>query len=177
MAEPKVNVRVKPEDFARMTKKLTHEQIMEFREAFSAIDQDGDGVIRSKELGKLMRAMGENPTEQEVEEIVVQLDLDGDGTIDFPEFLNVMVKRLFASEDQSEWLRSAFRAFDMDGSGYISLPELEHVMTEMCDNITDEEIKEMFDLFDVNKDGRLSFQEFATILSLDQDQSWGLSTQ
>lgn len=50
---------------------------LDFKEAFSLLDKDGDGTITTKELGILMRSLGENPTEQELEEIILEIDMDG----------------------------------------------------------------------------------------------------
>ncbi|KIH53430.1 EF hand, partial [Ancylostoma duodenale] len=44
---------------------LTEEEIEEFKEAFLLFDKDGNGTISTKELGIAMRALGQNPTEQE----------------------------------------------------------------------------------------------------------------
>ena len=49
---------------------LTEEQIAEFKEAFSLFDKDGDGTITTKELGTVMRSLGQNPTEAEVQDMV-----------------------------------------------------------------------------------------------------------
>merc|ERR1712216_818268 len=48
---------------------LTEEQIAEFKEAFSLFDKDGDGTITTKELGTVMRSLGQNPTEAELQVI------------------------------------------------------------------------------------------------------------
>ena len=56
--------------------------------------QDGSGAISSKELLYVMRAMGQNPTEDELNNLVMQVDLDGNGTIEFPEFLEMMKRCL-----------------------------------------------------------------------------------
>lgn len=49
----------------------------EYREAFSMYDKNGDGVISAKELGEVMRALGENPTETEIVRIINEVDIDG----------------------------------------------------------------------------------------------------
>ena len=49
----------------------------EFREAFSLFDKDGDGTISSKELGTVMRSLGQNPTEVELQDMINEVDADG----------------------------------------------------------------------------------------------------
>ena len=72
---------------------LTEEQIAEFKEAFSLFDKDGDGTITTKELGTVMRSLGQNPTEAELQDMINEVDADGNGTIDFPEFCTLMARK------------------------------------------------------------------------------------
>uniref|UniRef100_A0A3Q3K9W2 EF-hand domain-containing protein n=1 Tax=Monopterus albus TaxID=43700 RepID=A0A3Q3K9W2_MONAL len=104
---------------------LTEEQIAEFKEAFSLFDKDGDGTITTKELGTVMRSLGQNPTEAELQDMINEVDADGNGTIDFPEFLTMMARKM-KDTDSEEEIREAFRVFDKDGNGYISAAELRH---------------------------------------------------
>ena len=53
-----------------MADQLTEEQIAEFKEAFSLFDKDGDGTITTKELGTVMRSLGQNPTEAELQDMI-----------------------------------------------------------------------------------------------------------
>nr|GLL32140.1 calmodulin-like protein 2 isoform X2 [Ipomoea trifida] len=69
---------------------MTDDQMAEFRAAFSLFDKDGDGCITRKELGTMMRSLGENPSEADLQDMINEVDADGDGTIDFSEFLNFM---------------------------------------------------------------------------------------
>ena len=48
---------------------------------------DGDGTISAHEIGSFLRSLGQNPTPEELEDIVNEVDVDKSGTIDFPEFL------------------------------------------------------------------------------------------
>ena len=58
-----------------MADQLTEEQIAEFKEAFSLFDKDGDGTITTKELGTVMRSLGQNPTEAELQDMINEAGL------------------------------------------------------------------------------------------------------
>ena len=51
--------------------------IPEFKEAFALFDKDGDGSITTKELGTVMRSLGQNPTESELQDMINEVDADG----------------------------------------------------------------------------------------------------
>ena len=91
-----------------MADQLTEEQIAEFKEAFSLFDKDGDGTITTKELGTVMRSLGQNPTEAELQDMINEVDADGNGTIDFPEFLSLMARKM-KDTDTEEELIEAFK--------------------------------------------------------------------
>ena len=55
-----------------MADQLSNEQIAEFKEAFSLFDKDGDGSITTKELGTVMRSLGQNPTEAELQDMITR---------------------------------------------------------------------------------------------------------
>ncbi|OBS81763.1 hypothetical protein A6R68_24246 [Neotoma lepida] len=58
---------------------------VEFKEAFSLFDKDRDGTNTTKELGTVMRSLGQNPTEAKLQDMINEVDADENGTIDFPE--------------------------------------------------------------------------------------------
>lgn len=146
-----------------MVDQLTDEQIAEFKEAFSLFDKDGDGNITTKELGTVMRSLGQNPTEAELQDMINEVDVDGNGTIDFPEFLSLMARKMKETDTEEE-LMEAFRVFDRDGNGFISAAELRHVMTNLGEKLTNEEVDEMIREADLDGDGAINYEEFVRMM-------------
>uniref|UniRef100_A0AAY4DC73 Calmodulin 2 n=1 Tax=Denticeps clupeoides TaxID=299321 RepID=A0AAY4DC73_9TELE len=81
----------------------------EFKEAFSLFDKDGDGTITTKELGTVMRSLGQNPTEAELQDMINEVDADGKLT----------------DEEVDEMIREA----DIDGDGQVNYEEFVQMMT------------------------------------------------
>jgi calmodulin len=146
-----------------MADQLTEEQIAEFKEAFSLFDKDGDGTITTKELGTVMRSLGQNPTEAELADMINEVDADGNGTIDFPEFLTMMARKMKDTDSEEEILE-AFKVFDKDGNGFISAAELRHIMTNLGEKLSDEEVDEMIREADIDGDGQINYEEFVKMM-------------
>lgn len=81
----------------------------------------------------------------------------GNGTIDFPEFLTMMARKM-KDTDSEEEIKEAFRVFDKDGNGFISAAELRHVMTNLGEKLTDEEVDEMIREADIDGDGQVNYE-------------------
>ena len=72
--------------------------------------------------------------------MVNEVDKDGTGSIDFPEFLTMMSLKI-NEENAEEELREAFKVFDGDGNGYIDRRELGLMMRFMGETLTEDEIQ------------------------------------
>lgn len=142
---------------------LTPEQIKQAKESFDLFDMDKSGTITTKELGTVMRALGQNPTEEEVQRMVNEVDLNGNGIIDFAEFVNLYATHLKTPFTKQE-LKDCFARFDKDGNGFITRDELANVMTSLGEKLSDQELAEMMADADVNGDGKINYDEFVTLL-------------
>ncbi|KAK7345921.1 hypothetical protein VNO77_16537 [Canavalia gladiata] len=142
---------------------LSEEQHLDFKEAFALFDKDGDGSVTVEELGTVIRSLEQNPTEEELQDMINEVDANGNGLIEFVEFLDLMTRRTKAI-DVEEDLKEAFKVFDKDQNGYISASELRHVMINMGEILTDEEVELMIEAADSDGDGLVNYDEFVMIM-------------
>jgi Ca2+-binding EF-hand superfamily protein len=142
---------------------LTEEQVSELREAFSEHDRDGDGRITLEELGQTLESMGEEPTDAELRSLLIKADADGNGTIDFAEFLAFVRRRLRATGAEGE-LREAFDSFDRNRDGLVSIDELLQVMGMAGETMTREDAEAGLRRGDSDGDGQLTFEEFVAFI-------------
>ncbi|KAH6659617.1 hypothetical protein BKA67DRAFT_652842 [Truncatella angustata] len=143
---------------------MSREQIEQYKAAFDLFDKDSTGDITAEELGAVMKSLGLNPSEQELRDMVDEVDVDKNGSIDFDEFLKMMSMKVESTDVEKE-LKEAFKVFDRDNSGTISAEELRRVLSSLGENLTDAEIDEMLRSADTNGDGNIDYEEFASIMT------------
>merc|ERR1711957_1005458 len=114
---------------------LSDEQMDEIREAFSLFDSDASGMIDIRELKAAMRALG-----FELKKMVSDVDNDGNGTIEFNEFLGMMTAKM-GEKDTREDIEKVFKLFDDDNTNKISFRNLARVAEELGESIDDEELQ------------------------------------
>ncbi|XP_045186893.1 neo-calmodulin-like [Mercenaria mercenaria] len=146
-----------------MSDVFTEEQLEEFKETFSLFDKEGDGSISLKELGTVLRALGQHPTEADLNDLVGNLEVEGHMTIEFPEFLSILAKIIKDTDPETE-LTEAFKVFDKESSGNISNADLRRIMTTYGEVLNDEEVEEMIREADTDGDGIVDYAEFISMV-------------
>ncbi|XP_072308703.1 calcium-binding protein 8 isoform X2 [Eucyclogobius newberryi] len=104
---------------------ISVEELDEIREAFKVLDRDGNGFISKQELGMAMRSLGYMPSEVELAIIMQRLDMDGDGQVDFEEFMTILGPKLLSSETREGFLGSTIDTIFWQ---QITLEELKHIL-------------------------------------------------
>uniref|UniRef100_A0A803M1X1 non-specific serine/threonine protein kinase n=1 Tax=Chenopodium quinoa TaxID=63459 RepID=A0A803M1X1_CHEQI len=132
-----------------------------FKAMFDNMDTDNSGSITYDELKKGLAELGSKLTETEVKQLMEATDVDGNGTIDYMEFITATMNRHRLETDEN--LLKAFRYFDKDNSGFITMDELENEM--MIYGIADESsIKEIISEVDTDNDGKINYDEFCAVM-------------
>ena len=124
------------------------------------LDKTHDGTLTSEEIQEgLTNVMGNvRGNLKEFEKLMIALDRDGNGVIDYSEFLTAAVdKHKLLSKDN---MRTAFKMIDKDGSGYITIDEIKEAFDIHSSNDM-KIIKDIMDEVDKNHDGHITFEEFS----------------
>merc|ERR1712070_781890 len=130
---------------------LSEEQLDEVREAFGLFDSDASGMIDVRELKAAMRSLGFEVKNEELKKMVSDIDGDGNGTIEFAEFLEMMTGKT-GEKDTREDIEKVFKLFDDDNTNKISFRNLARVAEELGENIDDEELQDMINQADRDGD-------------------------
>ena len=143
---------------------MTEELIQDFRDAFKTFDTDEDGYLSFKELGDLLISLGVPVTKEELTEMTNEIDIEGNGTIDFKEFILLMARKMRDYDNEDEYIE-AFRIFDKDKKDLISKENLKEAMTIIGQFVwnespTDEDIAYMIKEADTDGDGFLHYSDF-----------------
>ncbi|KAH0728857.1 hypothetical protein KY290_000037 [Solanum tuberosum] len=135
----------------------------ELQQVFNKFDINGDGKISFSELGFIMASLGTAVTEEESIEMISEVDGDGDGFIDLPEFIELNTKNI-DSDEVMENLKDAFSVFDVDKNGSISAEELQKVMKSIGEECSLDECRKMIGGVDCDGDGMIDFEEFKVMM-------------
>merc|ERR1711998_294943 len=152
--------------------KLTEAQLDEFREAFNSFDKDGGGSIDAKELKDLMASVGQNPTDEELQEMIAIADADGTGDIDFAEFVTLMAHKM-ADEKSEETLKAAFAVFDTSGDGFISAEEMRRIMINVGEPVTLDDVEQVIRKVDIDGDGVINYDESTKVIIEEKATQFG----
>lgn len=139
--------------------------IQKCREAFNTFDADGSGTIDTQEMKLLLESIGESLTEEELFRFMADVDEDGTGEIEFAEFLRAFEKQRGVNVDMEDELDTidAFVALGgcEDKTGFVEQKKLVQVVKEEFGMTI--KIDRLVEELDKDKDGKLSYEEFAAL--------------
>ncbi|KAB2055269.1 hypothetical protein ES319_A11G025100v1 [Gossypium barbadense] len=140
---------------------LSEEEIVGLKEMFKLMDTDNSQTITFDELKAGLCKLGTNVSESEVRLLMEATDIDGNGTIDYVEFITATMH--MNRMEKEKRLYTAFQHFDKDNSGYITMEELKQALQKY--NTRDEKtINEILAEVDTDKDGRINYDEFVAMM-------------
>jgi Ca2+-binding EF-hand superfamily protein len=95
--------------------------------------------------------------------MIRDVDEDGNGEIDFDEFVKLMVKKMAENQPEEELLE-VFRDFDKNCDDLIDFHDLKSTMMELGEHLTDDDVHDMIDEHDHDNDKALNYPEFVKMM-------------
>lgn len=142
---------------------LSGDKLIEVQEAFLLNDWDEDGKVSTTELPNVVRTLGQNPSDTELEEMAAEVDPSRSGFFKMDSFLKMMSSRTQPDPTLAE-LHQAFKIFDRRGDGSVSAKELKQVIVTLGEKLKDEEINQMILEADSDGDGFIKIDEFISMM-------------
>ncbi|CAF0812645.1 unnamed protein product [Rotaria sp. Silwood1] len=143
-------------------------RLNEIRQAFSSVDDDNDGLIRTKDLPTIFKQFGENLQsfiieEDELKHLLDQNNINDSDQITVTQFLTLIACKVNV-DDNIEELQEAFNIFDPTNTGFITMKDLLRVMQSIGENISEADAQEMIRHADRDLSGKINFAEFIEMI-------------
>ena len=144
---------------------LTEETISEIREIFTLFDKDCDGFVSVEELGTMMRAMGANPSDAEVDKLKKDIDQGNTGKFDQNSFMSTVAKRPKDAETIDD-LIEALTVISGEGDKAIGIraERFKYYMANRGEQIAANEIDEILRDLDIVHEEYINIEELAKVL-------------
>ncbi|KAL9234787.1 hypothetical protein vseg_009614 [Gypsophila vaccaria] len=148
---------------------LSMEEAAGIKEAFDMMDVGKTGKINMEQLRVGLHKLGHHIPDADLQILMEAADVDGDGALTYGEFVAVSVHTKKLAND--EHLHRAFSFFDKNKTGFIEIDELRDALNEDTDVVADTEevINAIMHDVDTDKDGRISYDEFAVMMKAGTD--------
>lgn len=160
-----------PPEREEIKRRRFEERLMDL---FMVFERDGNGQCDVREVGTIVRAMGLNPTEADLVEIVEAVEeAEAVGFVKLAKLRTLILDVLMTSQlngrlmvrDTEDTIVRAFRALDADGKGYVTSEELKRLMTETGEKLTAEEVIEMLNAAADPETGYIYYDDYAPVLA------------
>jgi len=139
------------------------QQIQEFKEAFTIIDQNRDGFIDATDLKDMWASLGRIQDDTFISGMVAEAT----GPINFTMFLTFMGDKL-QNTDSDETLTNAFLSIDDANTGFIKQDKFTRCLSQMGDRFTKEEIEQMYNVAPMKGDA-VNWKKFIKLIKYGGD--------
>jgi centrin-1 len=111
-----------------------------------------------------MTSLGFETKSAAIFQMISDLDADGNGTIDFEEWLNLMTRRV-GEKDSRANINKVFALYDDERTGFISVKNLRRIAQDLGEEVSEQELQELIVRADLDNDGLVSEDEFYEIMT------------
>ncbi len=143
---------------------ISEETKADYMDSFNMFDTNHDGTINAQKIGQIMRKLGNNPTEEQLFQLIENVAKPGSDKIGFDDFVDLMEQKNKENDSEVEIINT-FQIFNTENNGMISNQELFHIIRTFGETLTDDEIEEIITEADVDGDGYINYEEFVRMMT------------
>ncbi|KAJ3626272.1 hypothetical protein MTP99_016784 [Tenebrio molitor] len=147
---------------------LDKEQISMLKSTFDAFDVDKKGYIGVDMIGTILDMLGTQLIGEELDNIITEIDEDGNGEVSFEEFANLAARFLVEEDEDTDAiqmeLKGAFRLYDREGNGFITTDVLREILRELDEKLTEDDLDNMIEEIDTDGSGTVDWDEFKAVM-------------
>ena len=143
-------------------KRIPEEVFAEYQDLFDSYDLNKNGKIERKEMKTILKKLGKEGTEEEIEQIWKSMNkIESDSTISFNDFIE-FIKRFNLSKNtmSTDDIINAFEIFDKNHDGTLSINEFKHILMDLGQKFSEDEVNEIITEIDLDNNGKINYREF-----------------
>ncbi len=141
--------------------RIPEDLLFGYKEVFDIFDKNQTGTISATDFTKILENFGYHISRNQVEDKIIEIDPNGDGELDFEEFVTLMEEyRKKKDQNDNDIVLKAFNSFDKDNDGKINNCEFKYILSKLGHSFTEEECNIFFKECNLDKDGLLNYKDF-----------------
>jgi len=142
---------------------FTQQQIQEFKEAFTMMDQDRDGIINEDDLANIYQQVGKDPDSKQLKAMLKEAS----GDLNFTGLLALFGENMSGTDPEPK-VRDAFKMFDEKQEGFLSEEYIKDLLMNVGDPFSKDEIKQVWKEAPI-EGGKLDYMKFVAIIKRGKD--------
>ena len=139
---------------------LQEERRKLMKDVLDLYDPDNEGFVKSKDIAKILRAMGRTLEDDDEQNFLEAADPENTGEISKDNFLATVEAMFSLPKEEVNDLLEAFKVFDINNTGKISVKNFKKVLVSIGQEFNEEEADDILKYIQVDREGNINIKDF-----------------
>ena len=144
-------------------KNLQDERRELMKEVLDLFDPNNEGCVKSKDISKILKAMGRTLENEDEQNFLEAADPDQTGVISKDNFLDTFEAMYSLTKEKINEVLDAFKVFDINNTGKISVNNFKKVLVNFAHEFNEDEVNEIMKYINVDRDGNINIKDFVQV--------------
>ena len=139
---------------------LQEERRKLMKDVLDLYDPDNEGFVKSKDIAKILRAMGRTLEDDDEQNFLEAADPENTGEISKDNFLATVEAMFSLPKEEVNDLLEAFKVFDINNTGKISVKNFKKVLVSIGQEFNEDEANDILKYIQVDREGNINIKDF-----------------